>query len=104
MGVLVRADRPAEHDEQGGIERIGRIDAAAPDVQIAHQVAAVTEHVFEAAQIFEIDVANRQNFMFHRSVGWLCVARTKDESRLAARRDGHSLTNSPQPHSVNAAG
>jgi hypothetical protein len=29
-------------------------------------MAAIAEHMFEAAQIFEIDVANRQDFMFHR--------------------------------------
>lgn len=105
VGVFVRADRPAEHDEQRRIERIGRIDAPAPDVEIAHEMTAIAEDVFETAQIFEIDVANRQDFMFHRrhSVGRLRVARHRivtSELRLAARRDRHSLTDSPQPHSA----
>ena len=65
-GFVVGADRAAEHDHERRIERIWGIDAPTADVEIAHEMAAVAERQFEIAQIFEIDVADRQDFMFHR--------------------------------------
>ena len=65
-GFVVGADRAAEHDHQRRIERIRRVDAATADIEITHEMAAVAEHQFETAQIFEVDVANRQDFVFHR--------------------------------------
>lgn len=66
VGLVIRAERAAQHDKQRRIERIGRIDARAADIEIADQMAALTEHEFETSEVFEMDMANRQDFIFHR--------------------------------------
>ena len=64
--VVGGADGATEHHHQRWRDGIRRFNARKADVEITDRTPTLAEHQFETAKIFEVHVANGQNFLIHQ--------------------------------------
>ncbi len=66
--IVAGTDRAAQDDHQRRCDRVRRLNTAQADIEVANRPPALAQHQFQTAQIFEVDMANRQNFVNHRQI------------------------------------
>src|ERR1700687_1260772 len=76
-------------------EVVRSVDASAAHVEITHQLATIAQHQFQAAEIFEIDVAYRQDFTFHRRSSRIAGKRSSERAASSGARKERGTVEQP---------